>query len=90
MLNCARGIGRNLNMVLTIKNSWDTKVILACVLSGEYKPKKKGKSGVIVRSLHVGDDLSEKPRTRKIGCPFELIGNSLKKSHNWVLTVKCN
>ena len=88
MLKWVREVGRNLNMVLTIKNSWETKVLLACVLAGEYKPKKKGKSGVNMPTLQVGDDLKEKPRSRKMGCPFELVGQRDRRTHHWRLSVK--
>jgi histone-lysine N-methyltransferase SETD2 len=42
-----------------------------------------------VRSLQLGDDLNEKPRSRKSGCPFELIGYRDRKTHIWRLRVEC-
>ena len=42
MLEWARGVGRNLGMVLTIRKSWDTKLIVACENFGKFETKKKG------------------------------------------------
>jgi hypothetical protein len=81
MLDWAYEIGIELNMVLTIKNSWDNKVLYCCENGGEYREKKK---------LIPTKPPKTKPKfvTKKCGCPFELHGVR-DKALKWKMTVHC-
>ena len=58
-------------------------------MHGRYRLAKKGTSGTIVQNLGVDDNLDAKFRTRKIGCPFELIGRKDKVTQKSYLRVEC-
>ena len=85
----ANEIAGKFYIVLVTKNSYSSKIRLGCVLGGSYKARKKGTSQKIVQNLGVDDVLDGKIRTRKIGCPFELIGWKDKVTQKWYLRVEC-
>ncbi|KAL8152758.1 hypothetical protein V2J09_010518 [Rumex salicifolius] len=85
MLEWARGVGRQLNMVLTIKTSWKKRVILACEKFGKSRSKKKKP---IPGEIQKDSPRRRQTSTKKSNCKFELDG-VMQKNSTWKLRVLC-
>ena len=78
LMEWVRNTGRSLGYAIVTKrsktkNGYVSKVVLMCDRGGVYKSDK---------------DSSRETGTRKINCPFEMVGKFSKKNGSWMLKVK--
>ncbi|KAJ0754861.1 putative transcription factor FAR family [Helianthus annuus] len=78
LMEWVRNTGRSLGYAIVTKrskakNGYVSKVVLMCDRGGVYKSDK---------------DSSRETGTRKINCPFEMVGKFSKKNGSWTLKVK--